>query len=180
MEGLGPSAGKAKPLDVVIAGVDAFAADSVACAVMGIRAQDIAHLRMGSQRGYGVIDLASIKVHPENWKDVQDTFAPPPKELSLEFSGFSILDKQSCSACQSTLLMFLKEYGQQLYDSKSDDGDITIAIGKGHEKLPIGAVCVGNCTAKHKNSRKFVSGCPPVSSEIMSMISKDNRPSHQN
>jgi uncharacterized protein (DUF362 family) len=176
MEGLGPSAGSAKSLGVILVGVDAFAADSVACAMMGIRAQDIPHLRMGSQRGYGVIDLDSITIHPENWKDIQSTFTPPPEELSLEFSGFTILDKQSCSACQSTLLMFLKEYGQQLRDGKTDDEDITIAIGKGHEELPINTLCVGNCTARHKNRRKFVSGCPPVSSEILSMFNDDKEP----
>ena len=178
MEGLGPSAGKPKSLGVVLVGIDAFATDSVACAIMGIRAQDIPHLRMGSQRGYGVIDLDSIAVHPENWRDVQSSFAPPPEELSLEFSGFTILDKQSCSACQSTLLMFLREYGQQLRDGKSDDKDIVIAIGKGHEELPIDTLCVGNCTAKHKNRRKFVSGCPPVSSEILSMFNDDKQSSH--
>ena len=178
MEGLGPSAGKPKSLGVVLVGVDAFAADSVACAIMGIRAHDIPHLRIGSQRGYGVIDLDSIAVNPENWKDVQDSFDLPPEELSIEFSGFTVLDQQSCSACQSTLLMFLRQYGQQLSDSTSGDKDITIAIGKGHEELPIDTLCVGNCTAKHKNGRKFVSGCPPVSSEILSMFNDDRSSSH--
>ncbi len=178
MEGLGPSAGKPKSLGVVLVGVDAFATDSVACAIMGIRAYDIPHLRIGSQRGYGVIDLDSIAINPENWKDVQDSFDLPPEELSIEFSGFTVLDRQSCSACQSTLLMFLRQYGQQLSDSTSDDKDITIAIGKGHEELPIDTLCVGNCTAKHKNSRKFVSGCPPVSSEILSMFNDDRSSSH--
>jgi len=178
MEGLGPSAGKPKSLGAVIIGVDAFATDSIACAVMGIRAHDIPHLWMGSQRGYGVIDLDSIAVYPQNWRDVQSSFAPPPEELSLEFTGFTVLDKQSCSACQSTLLMFLREYGQQLRDDTSDDKDITIAIGKGHEELPINTLCVGNCTAKHKKCRKFVSGCPPVSSEILSMFYDDKQSSH--
>ena len=170
MEGLGPSAGKSKSLGVVLVGVDAFATDSVACAIMGIRAQDIPHLRIGSQRGYGIIDLDSIDVTPKNWKDFQDPFIPPPNELSIEFAGFTILDQQSCSACQSTLLMFLRQYGQQLRDSTSEDKDIVIAIGKGHEKLPCGTLCVGNCTAKHNDCGKFVPGCPPVSSEILSMF----------
>ena len=178
MEGLGPSAGKPKSLGVVLAGVDAFATDSVACAIMGISAQDIPHLRIGSQRGHGVIDLDSIAVYPQNWKDVQDSFVLPPEELSIEFSGFTVLDKQSCSACQSTLFMFLRQYGQQIRDSKSDDKDITIAIGKGHEELPISTLCVCNCTARHKNGRKFVSGCPPVSSEILSMFNDDKSSSH--
>jgi hypothetical protein len=170
MEGLGPSAGNPKPLGAVVVGVDAFAADSLACALMGISARDVPHLRMGAERGYGVIDLDQIDVQPENWKDVQSPFARPPEHLSIEFTGFSILDSQSCSACQSTLLMFLRKYGQQLRDTTPDDKDIVIAIGKGHKELPTGALCVGNCTARHRNCCVFVSGCPPVASEILSMF----------
>ncbi len=170
MEGLGPSAGTPKPLGVVLVGLDAFAADAVASAIMGISAWDIPHLRMGAQRGYGRIDLDSIDVHPQNWKDVQDSFALPPDELSIEFSGFNILDEQSCSACQSTLLMFLRKYAKQLHDAAPGRRDITIAIGKGHNELPPGTLCVGNCTAKHRNRGPFLSGCPPVASEILSMF----------
>ncbi len=168
MEGLGPSAGEPKPLGVVVAGVDAYAADSLACGIMGMSASDVPHLRVGSQRGYGVIDLGSIEVSPGNWKDVQNSFAHPPDQLSIEFSGFTILDEQSCSACQSTLLMFLRRYGKQLRDQVSDEKDIVVAIGKGHKELPIGTLCVGNCTAKHRNCGGFVSGCPPVASEKLS------------
>ncbi|MHC4463764.1 MAG: DUF362 domain-containing protein [Planctomycetota bacterium] len=170
MEGLGPSAGKPKALGVVLVGVDAFATDSLACGVMGISAYDVPHLRIGAQRGYGVIDLDSIGIYPDNWKEVQKSFALPPDELSIEFSGFNILDQQSCSACQSTLLMFLRKYGKQLRDSTPDDKDIIIAIGKGHEELPSGTLCVGNCTAKHKDCGVFLPGCPPVASEILSMF----------
>jgi len=170
LEGLGPGAGKPKALGVVLVGVDAFAADSLACGIMGISAYDVPHLRIAAQRGYGVIDLDSIAAHPQNWKDVQNPFALPPEELSIEFSGFTILDEQSCSACQSTLFMFLKKYGQQLRDSTSDEKDIIIAIGKGHKALPSGTLCVGNCTARHKDCGLFVSGCPPVASEILSMF----------
>jgi uncharacterized protein (DUF362 family) len=171
MEGLGPSAGKPKSLGVVLVGVDAFATDSVACRIMGISAYDVPHLRMGAQRGYGVINLDSIGIYPQNWKDVQNSFALPPDKLSIEFSGFNILDQQSCSACQSTLLMFLRRYGKQLRDRVSDDKDIIVAIGKGHKELPSSTLCVGNCTAKHKKCRVFVSGCPPVASEILSKFS---------
>ena len=167
MEGLGPSAGKAKKLGVVLIGVDAFAADAIACCIMGISASDIPHLRIGAKRGYGIINPDSIKVSPADWKRIRNPFALPPDKLSIEFSGFNILDKQSCSACQSTLLMFLRKYEKQLCGSISADKDITIAIGKGHTDLPKGTLCVGNCTAGHKQCGKFVSGCPPVSSEIL-------------
>ena len=167
MEGLGPSGGKPKGLGVVVAGVDAFAADAVACAIMGISAKNVAHLRMGSARGGGVIDLDSINISPENWQDVCKPFRPAPDKVAVEFSGFNIMDEQSCSACQSTLLMFLKAYGDKLLESRDSDEDINIAIGKGHDFVPEGTLCVGNCTFGHKNRGVFVSGCPPVSSEIL-------------
>lgn len=167
MEGLGPSAGNPKELDVVLAGLDAFAADSIACELMGISASDIPHLRIGSDRGYGVIDLDKIEVFPENWKDERNPFAPPPLKLSVEFPGFTILDLQSCSACQSTLLLFLQAHGKQLRENQPDDKNIVIAIGKGHEELPEGTLCIGNCTAGHKDCGIFVPGCPPVASEIL-------------
>jgi hypothetical protein len=167
MEGLGPSAGKPKALGLVLAGVDAFATDSIACELMGISARDVPHLRIGAERGYGVIGLDKICVFPENWKDARSPFALPPDKLSIEFPGFIILDKQSCSACQSTLLMFLKRYGKQLRDNIPDKKDIIIAIGKGHNELPDGTLCIGNCTIEHKNCGVFVPGCPPVASEIL-------------
>ncbi len=182
MEGLGPSAGAPKALGVVIVGADAFAADALACAIMGISAADVPHLRMAAERGHGVINLDSIDASPKNWKDVQSSFALPPEELSIEFTGFNVLDKQSCSACQSTLLMFLQTYGHYLLDSAPDEKDIVIAIGKGHEQLPCGTLCVGNCTAAHKDCGIFISGCPPVSSEILKRYfeSQGKRPNYSN
>jgi uncharacterized protein (DUF362 family) len=167
MEGLGPSGGKAKVLGVVVVGVDAFAADSLACALMGISASSIAHLRMGAERGFGVIDIGSINIVEKNFREVGSKFDRPAAKLSIEFSGFNILDKQSCSACQSTLLMFLKKHGKDLRNSVSEEKDIDIAIGKGHKEVPEGTLCIGSCTAKHKKRGIFVSGCPPVSSEIL-------------
>jgi uncharacterized protein (DUF362 family) len=167
MEGLGPSAGKPKAMGVVLVGVDAFATDSIACGLMGISACDVPHLRIGAQRGYGVIDIDAIRVSPLNWKDVRSPFVLPPDKLSIEFPGFTILDQQSCSGCQSTLLMFLRRHGKQLRGNISDENDIVIAIGKGHEQLPDGALCVGNCAAGHENCKAFIPGCPPVASEIL-------------
>jgi len=134
---------------------------------MGISARNVPHLSMGAERGYGVIDLDAIRVSPENWMELKNPFALPPEKLSLEFSGFTILDQQSCSACQSTLLMFLKRHAKQIRANIPDDKDIVIAIGRGHKHLPDGTLCIGNCTIKHKNCGSFIPGCPPVASEIL-------------
>jgi len=171
MEGLGPSAGQARPLGVIVVSADAFAADAVACELMGTNPEAVPHLRMGAERGYGVIDLGRIAVTPEEWHQWAAAFVPPPEDLSLEFPNIDIVDKNSCSACQSTLFLFLKRYGDCLSDYFPPDTSIRIAIGKGHVEVPDGTLCIGNCTARHRGNGIFIRGCPPVSSQILTAIS---------
>ena len=171
MEGMGPSAGEAKPLGVIVVSADVFAADAVACQLMGTAAKEIPHLRIGAERGYGVIDLDSISVKPDNWHDWCSPFAPPPENLSIEFPNVEVLDKNSCSACQSTLFLLLKHYGDRLFEYFPSDTKIHIAIGKGHDEVPGGTLCIGNCTALRRHDGIFIPGCPPVSSQILTDIS---------
>jgi uncharacterized protein (DUF362 family) len=170
MEGLGPSAGQAKPLDAVVVSADPFAADAVACRLMGTEAERVPHLRMGAGRGYGVIDLGRITVSPGSWRDWIAPFAPPPENLSIRFPNITVWDNQSCSACQSTLLLFLTRYRQRLFDYFSGEGPVHIAIGRGNTELPEGTLCIGNCTAQQRGGGIFVPGCPPVGSQILAAI----------
>jgi hypothetical protein len=171
MEGLGPGAGEAKPLDVVVVGADAFAADAVACQLMGTVAEDIPHLRIGAERGYGVIDLDAITVTPADWRGWRSPFERPPESISIEFPNIDVLDENSCSACVSTLFLFLKHYHDRILEYFPSDKNLCIAIGKGHEEVPEGTLCIGNCVALHRESGIFIPGCPPVSSQILTAIS---------
>jgi uncharacterized protein (DUF362 family) len=171
MEGLGPSAGRAKPLGVVVAGSDAWAADAVACRLMGRDASAVPHLRIGADRGYGVIHLDRIDVTPVGWARHAQEFEAAPQNLSIEFPNVTVLDEQSCSACQSTLLLFLQRHAEALRDYVPADSKLTFAIGKGHAAIPPETICVGNCTRAHRESGLFVGGCPPVGSAILRAIS---------
>jgi hypothetical protein len=170
LEGIGPSAGQPKPLDVVVVGTDGFAVDSVACELMGTHAAEIPHLKLGADRGYGTIDLEKIRVYPDNWRLWADSFAKPPTDISIGFPDFNIMDENSCSACQSSLLLFLKCYGERVLEYFEKEKKIDVAIGKGHIKVPNGTLCIGNCTVKHKKRGTYVKGCPPVGSEILRAI----------
>jgi uncharacterized protein (DUF362 family) len=170
MEGLGPSAGSPKQLGVVLAGPDAFAADAVACHLMGRAANDIAYLRIGAERGYGIIDLDHIQVSPDNWKEFASPFDAAPTNLAIEFPDVNIHDNQSCSACQSTLLLLLRKHGDELREYFPEGTPINIAIGKGHTELPEGTLCIGNCTACHRDTGTLVAGCPPVGSAILKTL----------
>ncbi len=170
LEGLGPSAGVPKPLGCVVMGTDAFAADAVACQLMGTQAEQIPHLRLGAEQGSGIIDLARLQIRPDHWQDWASPFAEPPRNLTMEFPNVKILDNKSCSACQSTLLLFLKHHAKHLLDYFPDQKEVSVAIGKGHAELPEKTLCLGNCTARQKNADIFVPGCPPISSEILKAL----------
>ncbi len=170
MEGLGPAAGGAKSLDAVVVGADSFAADAVACRLMGIDAEHVPHLRIGARRGYGVIDPVGMTVSPENWQDWISPFSAPPENLAIEFPDVNVLDAKSCSACQSTLLLFLTQYREVLIKSSPSDGAVNVAIGRGHDELPDGTLCIGNCTLQQSDRGIYVPGCPPVGSQILATI----------
>lgn len=172
MEGLGPSAGTPRELGVVVVSTDPFAADSVACELMGTSAGQTPHLAIAAQRGYGVIDIDAMAIHPSHWRDWVKPFDQPPSNLEIEFPNITVLDKNSCSACQSTLLLFLKKYADTLLDYFPDQKHANIAIGKGHDHVPDKTLCIGNCTLRHETSGVFVQGCPPVASEILNALTK--------
>lgn len=175
LEGLGPSAGEAKPVGAVVVSADPFAADAVACRIMGMAAQEVPHLRLSAERGYGIIDLEQIQVSPENWEETIKPFARVPENLSIQFPDTKILDNQSCSACQSTLLLFLKRYGEEMFQYFPCKLPLNIAIGKGHENLPENTILIGNCTRAHKENGIYISGCPPVASSIISEIKQSHQ-----
>lgn len=127
---------------------------------MGMWAADIPYLRIGSKRGYGVINLDQIKVTPDNWRHWITHFAPPPDNLSIEFPGINVLDRNSCSACQSTLFLFLKRYGETILEYFPDEVSVNFAIGKGNPEVPADTICVGNCRARHRDRGVFIPGCP--------------------
>ena len=93
---------------------------------------------MGAERGYGIIDLDRMTIAPGHWRDWRQPFAAPPENLAIEFPNITVLDKSSCSACQSTLLLFLTRYKDQVFDYFPGQSELTIALGKGHTQLPEG------------------------------------------
>ncbi len=175
MEGLGPSAGEPKPLDLVIAGDDAVAADSIACTLMGIDPKTVPHLRIIGERGYGSLDTETFSITTPDWHSLRSTFAPVPTNLTMEFPRVSILDEQSCSACQSTVLLFMKRFGDRLGEYFPENRPISIAIGKGHQGVPPNTICVGNCTRRFRDAGVYVPGCPPVASSIMTVLDNQKK-----
>ena len=171
MQGMGPSAGKPCPMDLVLVGADPFASDTVAAELMGIGVKNIPHLRICGERGFAITDLNKINIVHSNWKSLIKKFENPPVNLSLSYPNIKIHDNNSCSACQSSLYLFLKRYGDELGDYCSEKEPLNLAIGKGNSDLPAGTICIGNCVRNQEHTGEFITGCPPVASEILGTIS---------
>jgi uncharacterized protein (DUF362 family) len=173
MEGMGPAYGRKKKTGMIIIGNNALSTDAVAARLMGLDPRAIPHLRLAEEKGLGEIDLRRVSVEPKGYLKWMAPFEPPPSKFSIPFPGVVVHDEGSCSACLSTLLVFLQDYHLSLTDYRLQDGNIHVGIGKHLTACPKGTILVGNCTSKMKDRGIFIQGCPPVSSQILgTLVSK--------
>jgi uncharacterized protein (DUF362 family) len=171
MEGMGPAYGKRKRIGVIIAGNNAVSADAVAARLMGFNPEAIPHLQLSAGKGLGEVRRGRISVEPKDYLKWEIPFALPPAQLSIPYPDVVVYDEGSCSACLSTLLVFLNDYHSRLTDYHLDDGKIHVGIGKNLNRCPKGTLLIGNCTSKMKRKGLFVQGCPPVASQIWETLS---------
>ena len=84
MEGMGPTIGSPVEMNLVLAGEDVVAVDTVGSAVMGFSVDEVKHLRLAGEAGLGVNDLSQIEIRGEALGDVSRPFKRP-------FGGRAIL-----------------------------------------------------------------------------------------
>jgi len=80
MEGNGPLSGDPVEMDLIIAGADPVAVDSVCTAIMGFNPKNIGHITMAAKHGLGVADLDQIVVKGESIASVTMEFKVVPEE----------------------------------------------------------------------------------------------------
>ena len=171
MEGMGPAYGTAKSMGIVLAGNNPLSTDAVAARLMGFDPERVPHLQLSAEKGLGEIRLENVSVQPEDYLKWESSFAPPPTKLAIPFPNVVVHDEGSCSACLSTLLVFLQSYHSRLSECHLlQDGKIHIGIGKYIDDVLRGMILIGNCTSKAKKEGLFVQGCPPVASEIWNTL----------
>lgn len=177
-EGLGPSAGTPKQFGVVISSLNCLAADYVCAELMGLNPLEIHHLRYAIKEVFDDNDAdlffkEKLQIKPNDYMKWMEKFEPPPQKISIEFSNVVVEDIESCSACLSSVLMFLRRYEKALNEYYSDSKQLRIALGKGIGEQPSNTLLVGNCTAHRKSGCILVKGCPPVASDILRTLEKN-------
>jgi hypothetical protein len=158
-------------MGIVLAGNNPVSADAVAARLMGFDPERIPHLRLTAEKGLGDIRLQHISVQPEDYLKWETPFVPPPSKLAIPFPDVVVHDEGSCSACLSTLVVFLQKYHSQIpQQAPPRDGKIHLGIGKHLKGLPMETILIGNCASRMKERRIWVQGCPPVASEIWNVL----------
>lgn len=77
MEGNGPIIGNPVNLNILAAGTNSVAVDSICSRIMGYDPESISHIHLSSERGVGPIRLDEIKVLGDDWTQFCMDFAPP-------------------------------------------------------------------------------------------------------
>jgi len=170
MEGLGPSGGTAIKSDFALASFHPLGADVFGCLLMGLDPTEIPYLRLISERMELSMNPNDYQVTPGDFEKFVVQYQKPPTNISVEYPEIKVYEKEACSACLSTLMLFLRRFKDDMTQYVLHDGKFHIAIGKGVGDAPEGTVFVGNCTRFMKDKGTYVKGCPPVPTRIYEAI----------
>lgn len=170
MEGLGPSGGDAIKSDFAIASLHPVGADIYGCLLMGLNPSEVPYLRLISERMNMSINPTDYHVFPVDYSKFIVKYKRPPTNITVEYPDIKVYEKEACSACLSTLMLFLRRFKDDMTQYVLNDGKFHIAIGKGVGDAAEGTVFVGNCTRFMKDKGVFVKGCPPVPTRIYEAI----------
>jgi len=170
MEGLGPSGGDAIKSDFAVASTHPLGADIIGCVLMDVDPKSVPHLKLVSKRNKLPFKASDYTVFPEDYRDFIVPYKKPPQDISFEFDNIVVYESEACSACLSTLMLFLRRFKDDMLPYALNDGKFHIAIGKGVNNAKEGTVFVGNCTCKNKDKGIYVKGCPPVPTRIYEAI----------
>lgn len=170
-EGMGPAAGNPRRLDLMVGSTDYLAADYVAAQLMGLDPDGIHHLRLA--RALPGATAAAVAVDPPDYLQWRTELSPPPAKIDIAFPGIRLEGEQACSACMSSLLVFIKAYLPRLRLAQLPDGTLTIKAGKGTGEGGEREICLGNCTRATRGKGIFIAGCPPVASHIFRTLQEN-------
>lgn len=165
-EGMGPSAGNCVPMDTIIASTDYLAADIVALNIVGQEIDHAPHLSLISAQKAGVASIADVRTVPADLAPFRTEFKLPPRDIKIENPKVNLIDVGSCSACQSSVYLFVKN-NESLVDSYFNEyGQLSLAIGKNVVEIPEGTIIYGNCADPHREKGEFIKGCPPTQNQL--------------
>ncbi|MEJ2169319.1 MAG: DUF362 domain-containing protein [Desulfobacterales bacterium] len=161
-EGVGPVFGKPVEMNLVLAGKDLVAVDSVCARLIGYHPKETLLTVNAAARGLGVMDLEKIAVKGEKLENVKRRFLRSIEDEPVQMEGFRLIHGEAaCTGCRNTVM-------SALIDMRNADQLMYlpgVTVVTGDAPLPSDVplediVTVGLCM-KAKKTERHVPGCPP-------------------
>ena len=169
-EGVGPVYGDPVEMDLIIAGRDMVALDTVAGLIMGYQPEEVPVTLLAAGMGLGTADLSEIEIAGLPWESVQRRFKRSSEsEILREIApGNLCIGSGTCSGCRNTVISVLVELKAR--GALSALAGRTIVTGTQTEEGFCGEpLFIGNCSRRRRH-KNFVPGCPPENSWIIDLI----------
>lgn len=166
MEGMGPGSGTPVNCNLLMAGRDIMAVDSVASFLMGIEPGEVMTIKLGHQAGLGEMDLDKIGVVGEALDEVRMHWKRPDSTIAERFPQLKIRSKGACSGCNMNLLGALNELNR----AGREVGRRAIVMG---QDTPVEkeSALIGKCTSSFWKDYDHLAGCPPRLEAIKEFVS---------
>lgn len=173
-EGLGPVFGEPVEMDLIVAGDDPVAVDTVLCHIMEIEPKDVLCIRFAQEMGIGTMDMREIEIFGKKISQVKRRFKLAEEDTKkIQVPGFQMMfDEKSCTGCRNTMYSVIKDMETKgLMEALKG---LTVLVGAA-ERMPDvdvrNLVLVGACAAKKKaEGIRFAPGCPPRGYWILEAI----------
>ncbi|MBM4332989.1 MAG: DUF362 domain-containing protein [Deltaproteobacteria bacterium] len=162
LEGDGPIAGTPVGLNLLLAGRNAVAVDTVAARIMDIDPAEVLSLSLAREIGYG-IEEKEIQVIGNSIAEVRRPFVRACAPLQINLDQIHVMDGEACNACRNGLRIALGRL-QAAGVSLAKLPGMNISLGpKGSfsESFSGIALPIGNCQNQYKHLPNYVPGCPP-------------------
>ena len=154
------------PMDLIVAGDDVVAVDTVCGSLAGFDVGDLFHIQLAAEAGLGVADLEQIDIFGEKIDAVKRSFIPFLEASKDLFTGATLIEKDTCTGCMGelvSLFIYLKEAG---FGDKLSDLTLIAGTPENVEGMNATPLIIGKCAKEHKELGVFIPGCPPHGKKI--------------
>lgn len=132
MEGQGPHAGTPVEMNLMLAGTDTVAVDSIAAYIMGFEPIEIPAIRCTANEGLGEMNLNNIEVVGESLEAVRKHFGRPNDNPIGMYKGFTVYAQQTCPGCYANVrgaLDSFKNTGIDMEEFIEECGEVVVTAG---------------------------------------------------
>ncbi len=176
-EGMGPIYGDPVEMDLILAGRDLVAADTVCGLIIGYEPEELKLSVEAAGRGLGIMDPERIEILGEDLDSIKRRFVRASEAGPVvDVPDFELIcGEETCTGCRNTVMSTLHQL--------SGEGNLryleSLTIVTGGAPVPDqrplnGVVSVGSkCTPKDRMGDRHAKGCPPNNVDVVQAILGD-------